>query len=180
MIGDRIEAIDDVRVSHMSLQEAMHRIRHNRLDFVRLRLVPLAINILPNQDLGSYDTRTAKHMTGSKNSGIMDASEERNAFISCLTVSEQPASVDIIQNKTINIEEAQKMKRNKESSVEDNFDMIAMKGDDEKENIEYEEHAKGIENREEEIGYANRFDQVEHVLKKQWQEIRAQEDIDIG
>ncbi|VDP74642.1 unnamed protein product [Echinostoma caproni] len=42
-VGDRVEAIDDIHVEDLTLQEAMHRLKHNGLDSVRLQIVPNAI-----------------------------------------------------------------------------------------------------------------------------------------
>ncbi|OON13808.1 PDZ/DHR/GLGF domain protein, partial [Opisthorchis viverrini] len=41
--GDRVEAIDDIHVEDLTLQEAMRRLKHNGLDRVRLQIVPNAI-----------------------------------------------------------------------------------------------------------------------------------------
>ncbi|KAF5406049.1 hypothetical protein PHET_00429 [Paragonimus heterotremus] len=42
--GDRVEAIDDIHVEDLTLQEAMRRLKHNGLDRVRLQIVPNAIS----------------------------------------------------------------------------------------------------------------------------------------
>ncbi|CAL8072076.1 unnamed protein product [Calicophoron daubneyi] len=51
--GDRVEAIDDIHVEDLSLQEAMLRLKHNGLDSVRLQIVPNAIPDPERQARGS-------------------------------------------------------------------------------------------------------------------------------
>lgn len=61
-VGDRVEAIDDIHVEDLTLQEAMLRLKHNGLNSVRLQIVPNAIADTEKQIRSGTGKHTAENL----------------------------------------------------------------------------------------------------------------------